>query len=212
MVLFFFFLMKVQYLRMNRTSYIWEEGKDIEDEQLVDLILAGDREAFRLLMERHANYVYQAAYGVLRHAKDAEDAAQEAFVNIYLSLPKYERKGLKSWMSRIAVNKAIDHKRKLLRRKEQSMDEETNAAQLDIADPQVNIEQQALRAEMQRIIRRNMVQLPDNYREVIIAYYVEEKSYQQIAADQGAELKTIASKLHRAKKWMKKNWKEGDYE
>jgi RNA polymerase sigma factor (sigma-70 family) len=53
--------------------------------------------------------------------------------------------------------------------------------------------------------------LPNNYREVIIAYYIEEKSYQQIALEQGVELKTVASKLHRAKLWMKKHWKEDDY-
>ena len=94
------------------TSNSWEEGKDIEDEDWVDLILAGDTEAFRLLIDRYANYIYQAAYGVLRNGKDAEDVAQEAFVQIFLSLPRYQRKGLKSWMARIAVNKAIDYRRK----------------------------------------------------------------------------------------------------
>ena len=178
---------------------------------MVDLILAGDSEAFHILVERHSNYIFQAAYGVLRHVKDAEDVAQEAFVQIFLSLPRYERKGLKSWMARISVNKAIDYKRKLARRKEQSMYEDANAPPMAIQDQHANTEQQALRNERQQLLKLNMNKVPVNYRDVIIAYYFEEKSYQQIADEQGAELKTIASKLHRAKHWMRKHWKEDDY-
>jgi RNA polymerase sigma factor (sigma-70 family) len=178
---------------------------------LVDLILAGDSEAFRTLIERHSNYIFQAAYGVLRHAKDAEDVAQEAFVQIFLSLPRYQRKGLKSWMARIAVNKSIDYKRKLIRRKETTMDEDANAPPMVIRDQYANTEQQILNKEQQQLVERNVNNLPVNYREVIIAYYIEEKSYQQIALEQGVELKTVASKLHRAKLWMKKHWKEDDY-
>lgn len=161
-------------------------------------------------MVRHANYIYQTAYGVLRHVKDAEDVAQEAFVQIFLSLPRYERKGLKSWMARIAVNKAIDYKRKLIRRNETSMDEDANAPPMIIRDQYANTEQQILNKEQQQLVKRNVNNLPDNYREVIIAYYIEEKSYQQIALEQGVVLKTVASKLHRAKKWMRKHWKEDD--
>lgn len=196
---------------MIRTSNNWEEGKDIEDEQLVDLILAGDNEAFRVLIEQYTNYIFQAAYGVLRHVKDAEDVAQEAFVQIFLSLPRYQRKGLKSWMARIAVNKAIDYKRKQARRKEQSMDEDANAPPVVIQDQHANTELQVLRKERQMMLECNINKLPNNYREVIIAYYMEEKTYQQIAEEQGAELKTIASKLYRAKQWMKQHWKEDDY-
>ncbi len=196
---------------MIHTSIDWEEGKDIEDEQLVDLILAGDKEAFRVLIEQYSNYIYQAAYGVLRHVKDAEDVAQETFVQIFLSLPRYQRKGLKSWMTRIAVNKAIDHKRKLIRRKEQSMEEDANSPPMAIQDQHANTELQLLKKERQHMLERNINKLPSNYREVIIAYYMDEKTYQQIADEQGAELKTIASKLYRAKQWMKKHWKEDDY-
>ncbi len=178
---------------------------------MVDLILAGDNEAFRVLIEQYSNYIFQAAYGVLRHVKDAEDVAQEAFVQIFLSLPRYQRKGLRSWMTRIAVNKAIDYKRKQARRKEQSMDEDANAPPLIIHDQHADTELQVLRKERKSMLERNINKLPDNYREVIIAYYMEEKTYQQIADEQGAELKTIASKLYRAKQWMKQHWKEDDY-
>jgi RNA polymerase sigma factor (sigma-70 family) len=162
-------------------------------------------------MEQYSNYIFQAAFGVLRNVKDAEDIAQEAFVQIYLSLPRYQRKGLKSWMVRITVNKSIDYKRKLTRRNEISLEQDANAPPMLIPDPLAHTEQQVLHKEQQQLIESNVNTLPNNYREVIIAYYIEEKSYQQIALEQGVELKTVASKLHRAKLWMKKHWKEDDY-
>ena len=70
---------------------------------------------------------------------------------------------------------------------------------------------QVLRKERELKIEGSIAQLPNNYRAVIIAYYLEEKSYQQIALEQGVELKTVESKLYRAKQWMRKYWKEEDF-
>jgi DNA-directed RNA polymerase specialized sigma24 family protein len=59
----------------------------------------------------------------LHHPKDAEDAAQEVFVKLYLSLPQYERQGFKTWLTRIAVNQGIDVKRRLQRKTEDLAEE-----------------------------------------------------------------------------------------
>ncbi len=190
----------------------WREGRDIEDEQLIDRILSGDQEAFEQLVQRYANSIYQAVYGVLQSAKDAEDASQEVFVQIYLSLPRYERRGFKTWMTRIAVNKAIDWKRKLARRQELPVaapDEwemfTGQSAGLDETETEV------MERERLRVLKRRMDELPDTYREVIEAYYFDEKTYQQIAAEQGLERKSVESRLYRARQWMKANWKEDDF-
>jgi RNA polymerase sigma factor (sigma-70 family) len=53
--------------------------------------------------------------------------------------------------------------------------------------------------------------MPPNYRDVIYAYYITEKSYKQIADEQQVEVKTIEMKLYRARNWMKKHWKEDDF-
>ena len=90
------------------------------------------------------------------------------------------------------------------------MEEDANSPPMAIQEQHANTELQLLKKERQHMLERNINKLPSNYREVIIAYYMDEKTYQQIADEQGAELKTIASKLYRAKQWMKKHWKEDD--
>lgn len=177
---------------------------------MVDRILTGDNDAYRLLVERYANAIYRAVYGVLRSAADAEDAAQEAFVQIHLSLPKYERKGLKTWMLRIAVNKAIDYKRKAARRKENLAMEPSELPQERTDHAPSSIEDIVLDRERRSRITRKIHEMPEHYRAVIVAYYLEEKSYQQIAHELEIELKSVESRLYRAKQWMRKHWKEDD--
>jgi RNA polymerase sigma factor (sigma-70 family) len=67
------------------------------------------------------------------------------------------------------------------------------------------------RKEQGAMIAHYLSELPPNYRQVITAYYMEGKSYQQIAMEQDVELKTIESRLYRARIWMKKHWKEEDF-
>ncbi len=108
-------------------------------------------------------------------------------------------------MARIATNHAIDYKRKKEREKvELSLSNET---QEDIKSSH-NIEALLLRKEQKLLIAQKLRELPENYRDVVLAHYLEEKSYQEIAAQQNTEVKTVEMKLYRARKWIKKHWKE----
>jgi RNA polymerase sigma factor (sigma-70 family) len=162
-------------------------------------------------VERYRTYLYQVVLSVVRHPKDAEDVTQEAFLKIYRSLSQYRQQGFKTWITRIAVNKAIDHTRKLRNAKEEtvaSMEEWVP----DGGPPEGSwVEEILLRKEKSAHFYRRLQELPDNYRDVVIAFYIEEKSYQQIAADQTIELKTVESKLYRARQWIRKHWKEEDF-
>ncbi|AIK38365.1 RNA polymerase sigma factor, sigma-70 family protein [Bacillus pseudomycoides] len=111
-------------------------------------------------------------------------------------------------MARIATNHAIDYKRKKEREKvELSLSNET---QEDIKSSH-NIEASLLRKEKKLLIAQKLKELPENYRDVVLAHYLEEKSYQEIATQQNAEVKTVEMKLYRARKWIKKHWKEEDF-
>lgn len=189
-------------IRMGR------RGKVIEDGVLVDQILSGDKHAFRHLTEKYANYIYRSAFGVLRNASDAEDVAQEALAQIFLSLPKYEGKGLKSWVARITVNKAIDYKRKAYRKREFPFAEQPGAVLEQMIDETAMTEQRVLRQERRLQVREMIAIMPDNYRMVVSAYYLENKSYQQIAAELQMQVKSVESRMYRARQWVKKRWKE----
>ncbi|UFJ39164.1 sigma-70 family RNA polymerase sigma factor [Brevibacillus humidisoli] len=170
-------------------------------------MLAGDDDAFRLLIDRYRPHLYRIAYSILRHAKDAEDVTQETFVQIYYSLPRYQSKGLKAWINRIVVNKAIDCKRKRQRQRLELTDSpEEDAVSLIAADAKSNVELLLLQKEQEEALRKRFKELPANYQDVIYAYYFEQKTYSEIAAEQGIEVKSVESKLYRARNWIRRNW------
>ncbi|MEB3055723.1 RNA polymerase sigma factor [Bacillus pseudomycoides] len=161
-----------------------------------------------MLVQTYRHYIFQVIFAILRHEEDAQDITQEVFVKIHASLPNYQFRGLKTWMARIATNHAIDYKRKKEREKvELSLSNET---QEDIKSSH-NIEASLLRKEKKLLIAQKLRELPENYRDVVLAHYLEEKSYQEIATQQNAEVKTVEMKLYRARKWIKKHWKEEDF-
>ncbi len=169
---------------------------------------AGDEHAFRLLVEKYKNNLFKAIFPILRNQKDAEDATQEAFVKIYYALPEYSSQGLKAWMTRIAVNHAIDMKRKKQRQKETVLEPQELSV---MTRPDENVIEPLLRKEQREMVQKLLNEMPPNYRDVIYAYYIAEKSYKQIADEQQVEVKTIETKLYRARSWMKKHWKEDDF-
>ena len=182
--------------------------RTISDTALIEKVLEGNDHAFRLLVEKYRNDVFRTVFAVLRDQKEAEDAAQEVFMKIYTSLPKYEHQGFKTWMTRIAVNHAIDVKRKQVRRREEVVDALEQEA---LATPRDSVEKEIIEQDQRRLVRKKLNEVPENYREVIYGFYIAEKSYQQMAEEQNVQVKTIETKLYRARSWMKKNWKEDDF-
>jgi RNA polymerase sigma factor (sigma-70 family) len=182
--------------------------REINDQVLIKKILDGNDHAFRLLVEKYRTELFRTIYAVLRNQKDAEDATQEVFIKIYHSLSQYENQGFKTWMKRIAVNHAIDVKRKKERRREEMVE----TLEYDsLASTRDNVEAEVISLERRRLVRERLNELPENYREVVHDFYIAEKSYQQMAEEQHVQVKTIETKLYRARHWMKKHWKEDDF-
>lgn len=171
-------------------------------------MLDGNDHAFRLLVEKYSSDVYRTVFAVLRDPKEAEDAAQEVFLKIYTSLPQYENQGFKTWMMRIAVNHAIDVSRKKARRKVEVVDALEQQA---IGTPSDSIERELIENDRRQLVRKRLNELPENYRDVIFGFYIADKSYQEMADEQQVQVKTIETKLYRARNWMKKHWKEDDF-
>lgn len=89
------------------------------DAAAVERVLAGDREAYRALVERHSRNVHRLAYRLTGNAHDAEDVVQEAFLRAYQKLQQFEaRANFGTWVYRIAANYAIDRLRQ--RQKEEA--------------------------------------------------------------------------------------------
>ena len=165
-------------------------------------VLAGNDAVFEVLVERYKNYVFAIVYPVLKNQNDVEDAAQETFLKLYRALPQYSQGSFKSWLGRIAVNTAIDLKRKQERLGESFLD----ALPEKYIPPGPSAEEEMLGRQSLEVLLKG---LPEKYRNVVYQYYIQEKSCREIASAQGVALRTIESRLYRSRKLIKKKLREG---
>jgi RNA polymerase sigma-70 factor (ECF subfamily) len=117
---------------MNRMPQSVENAPAIaeSDAIAVERTLAGDRDAFRVLVERHSRSVFRLAYRMTANRHDAEEVVQEAFLRAYQKLEQFEsRANFGTWVYRIAANYSIDRMRQ--RQKEESRRQTPNAEDLD---------------------------------------------------------------------------------
>jgi RNA polymerase sigma-70 factor, ECF subfamily len=152
-------------------------------------------EAFELVMGRYQNKVFRLAYAMLGNRALAEDAAQEIFVRIWRALPGYRGLAtISTWIFAIARNACLTAGKAGAGRKALSLDEpEVRIA----AEAQHAVAPAALHgADLNDLIAG----LPDNYRQVITLFYMEEKSYIQVAQLLDLPMGTVKTYLHRAKK------------
>ncbi|MFD0695477.1 RNA polymerase sigma factor [Paenibacillus sp. GCM10027628] len=199
------------YKRYPSSIYVGEEEESIQEDTLVQRILIGDESAFRELVATYRHYLFQTIYAIVRHPKDAEDLTQDVWTRIYFSLPQYQMKGLKTWMTRIAVNRAIDFKRAASRKREEMTAEIEDPVPTTATHHHNDLEQEVVMNETAKLVRTKLDQIPTNYQDVLMAYYLHHQTYQDIADAQGVTVKTVESKLYRAKQWLRKNWKEEDF-
>ena len=166
-----------------------------DEQAIVDRVLAGDRDAFRALVEREGPGVVRACHRVLADLHEAEDAAQEAFVTAFGALATWRRDGtFGAWLTRIAVRIAI---RRAGKRKPVTwIDPGDPGAGLDVPggiDPAAA----TLRSERDGAIRRALADLDEPYRETVSLRYFGELSLNEIAEVTGRPLGTVKTHLRR---------------
>lgn len=189
---------------------IREGGIRITDERLIKTILNGNEQAFMDFVNQYSPFLFAVIYPIIRDQHNTEDVLQEAFLQIYRSLPQYQHKGLKTWLARIATNKAIDWQRKNAKTKFVRFDDEIDL-QLLISDISQNEpESMQIKSEEKKELIQILEDLPVIYQETIEKYYYQGKSYEEIAKEQGVAVKTIESRLYRGKQLLKQYWKEGN--
>ena len=82
---------------------------EVTDAAVVALVLAGDRDAFRVLVERHSRSIFRVVYRMTGNQQDAEEIVQETLLRAYKSLERFElRANFSTWLYRIAVNRTLD--------------------------------------------------------------------------------------------------------
>jgi RNA polymerase sigma-70 factor (ECF subfamily) len=163
---------------------------------IVDRVLAGDREAFRALVDREGPGVVRACHRVLADLHEAEDAAQEAFVIAYGSLATWRRDGtFGAWLTRIAVRIAL---RRAQRRKPVAWIEPGDPGRV-VAGLAGGVDPAAvtLRAERDGAIRTALAKLDEPYRETVSLRFFGELTLAEIAAETGRPIPTVKTHLRR---------------
>ncbi len=160
----------------------------------MERVLGGDRDAFRILVERENAAVVRACHRVLGDLHEAEDAAQEAFVTAYRAIGTWRQDGpLGGWLRRIAVRIAI---RRSQQRRTVTWLDPSNPGAGDIAggpDPAVV----SLRAERAVSVREALARLDEPYREIVALRFFGDLSLGEIAEHTGRPLGTVKTHLHR---------------
>lgn len=177
----------------------------IDDLAAIKRVLAGDKQAFRPLVEAYSRLVYTAVVRIVQDREAAEDIAQEAFMQAYRSLAGFRSESaFSTWLVRIAINKALDYCRR--QRSSPRMEEIPDGLASDDRGP----EAQVLAQEEIWRMREQIQALPEIYRRVICQYYFQERSYREIAQGEGVTIKAVESRLYRAKALLKKSMAGGD--
>lgn len=163
------------------------------DSELVNRSLAGDEAALRCLFERHQQYVYSLCLGMLGHREDAEDAAQEAFVNAFSRLDRFRGKSsFRTWLHRIAVNVCIDFLRRQAKR---SPIHRKMCFSSGVNDCSLGLQ-----------VREALMQLPPNYRAALVLREVNGFTYAEIAQALNCSIDDVKNWLYRGRKMFKEHY------
>ena len=178
---------------------------------LIEKAKAGDKLAFEKIVDKYKNYVFAIILNFIKDKEEAENIAQEVFLQIYISLPKYKSDNFKAWISRISSNKSIDYIRKKRSRfKEEPLEIREDMIYQDGNRENQTPEKELLEKEKSLEVSELCSSIPKIYEDTIRKFYLEGKSYKEIGLEEGVTNKTIASRLYRGKNMLKEKWREKD--
>jgi len=160
------------------------------DEELIALFRDGDPSAFEELVRRHDQRVYNLCLRMLGKPEDARDAAQDAFLSSLRKLSSFRGDArFSTWLHRIAVNACYDTLRRRQRRPEEALPEEPGPAPGDVAEAAAEAVD----------VQQALLQIPEDFRAVLILHDVQDVAYEEIAEILGVPVGTVKSRLHRGR-------------
>lgn len=175
------------------------------DEQLVELAVSKDSEAFGEIVKRWERKIFALCFGMLGREDDARDAAQEAFIAAYRNLSNFRGEAkVSSWLHRIAVNQCLTTKRRAKTRSEDFLNEESNEAERVFVAPEHRSPARTIeQAERSVIVRQAVTSLPLDLRQVIVMKEFEDMTFQEISETLELPLSTVKSRLYTALKQLR---------
>ncbi len=165
------------------------------DNSIIERILSGDKSGYRDLANRHKDYAFTVAYKIAGTREDAEEIAQDAFIQAFQALSTFNQEAkFTTWFYRIVFNAALMFKRK---NRIQTEDIElSQSAQFVPADTANELRM----SEQRQYIQKALNHLSPDDVTMITLFYLKEQSLEEIAQVVGISAETVKVKLCRARK------------
>lgn len=165
--------------------------------------IQGDEEAFASLVDLYQVPVFNLCFRMLGDSNEAEEAAQETFLRAFLGIKRYDRsKSFSTWLLSIAAHYCIDQ----LRRRKMTLVPLEALPYEEIADPLPNPESSLNVHEQQQKVRALLNALNPTDRAIVVMYYWQDMSNEQIAQALNLTVSAVKSRLHRARIEMARVW------
>jgi RNA polymerase sigma-70 factor (ECF subfamily) len=166
------------------------------DQAVIDRVLAGERDAFGILIERYSDPLYRHAYGMTGSADVAEDILQVSFIKAFHHLGEV-RGRFDAWVFRIVANGCKDWL-KNIRRTHLSYEEDDQPSGYETPDEELD------RGEIRRDLDRALAALPSSLREAFVMKHVEGRSYEEMAELLDTTVGALKMRVHRAREALQK--------
>jgi RNA polymerase sigma-70 factor (ECF subfamily) len=182
------------------------------DRQLVRRLRDRDEQAFRELMTEHRDKVYNLTLRMLGNRAEAEDVAQEVFIQVFKTIDTFrEESKLSTWLYRVAVNLCKNRIKYLARRQDRNkdqLDETTEAAASSAVaapgGPPPRPDRAMEGAQIEKVLQEAIATLDEDHRVLVVLRDIEDLSIEEICAITGLPDGTVKSRLHRARLALRK--------
>jgi len=181
------------------------------DNQFIDDLREGKHDAFKILVDKFQVKVIRTCLGFVHSAADAEDIAQEVFIEVFRSMNKFRGESeLSTWIYRIAVNRSINFIRSSARRRVISFltgmtDEEKPRVPEKESGKESSPDEAMIRADQARALEKALRSLPDNQRTAFVLNKYDDLSYKEIADVMKISMGSVESLIFRAKQNLQKS-------
>lgn len=182
----------------------------MNEAEIIQKLREGDEQAFRQLVEKHRQLVVNTCFGLVHNLEDAEDIAQDVFIEVFRSVDKFRSDSkISTWLYRIAVNRSLNFIRDNKRRKWMQSVEDVlslknerinNLLSGKAVSPDIEMEN----SERAALLHKTIDSLPENQRVAFTLSKYEDLSYKEIAAVMETSVSSVESLIHRAKKNLQK--------
>lgn len=182
-------------------------GLSEEEARIVRGLRAGIESAYEDLIERYEQQLYGMVYRLLGNQTDAADVVQEVFLKVFRTIHSFrEQSSLRTWIYRIAVNEAYNHRRWFTRhcRCEVPMEDEVASPLAYAADPGRSPYEQALNSENRTLIERALARINPIFRTAVVLRDIQNLSYEEIADILQVSLGTVKSRIVRGREALRR--------